>query len=88
MDQQGDAGTGGFETRPYTLVFPGPRLLVWCLTNTVMNLRGHFGCRQGAMTCRGGFQTRPSGVHHARNSNAADGEKDQQITMRINRTGS
>ena len=68
MDQQGDAGTGGFETRPYTLVFPGPRLLVWCLTNTVMKMRGHFGCRQGAMTS--------SGVHHARKSNAADGQKD------------
>ena len=28
-----------------------------------------------------------SGLHHTRKSNAADGEKDQQITMRINRTG-
>ena len=30
-----------------------------------------FCCRQGAMTS--------SGVHHARKSNAADGEKDQHI---------
>ena len=57
--------------------------LVWCLTNTVMKLRGHFGCRQGAMTCRGGFQTRPCGVHHARKSNAADGQKAPQIRKRI-----
>ena len=57
--------------------------LVWCLTNTVMKLRGHFGCRQGAMTCRGGFQTRPCGGHHARKSNAADGQKDPQIHNRI-----
>ena len=59
------------------------RGLVWCLTNTVMKMRGHFGCRQGAMTCRGGFQTRPCGVHHARKSNAADGQKDPQIRNRI-----
>ena len=58
-------------------------VLVWCLTNTLMKLRGHFGCRQGAMTCRGGFQTRPCGVHHARKSNAADGQKDPQIRKRI-----
>ena len=83
MDQQGDAGPGGFETRPYTLVFPGPRLLVWCLTNTVMKMRGHFGCRQGAMTCRGDRRSPPSGVHHARKSNAADGQKDPQIHKRI-----
>ena len=38
-------------------------------------LRGHFGCRQGAMTS--------SGVHHARKSNAADGQKDPQIRKRI-----
>ena len=57
--------------------------LVWCLTNTVMKMRGHFGRRQGAMTCRGGFQTRPCGVHHARKSNAADGQKDPQIHNRI-----
>ena len=75
MGQQGDAGTGGFETRPHTLVFTGPRLLVWCLTNTLMNLRGHFGRRQGAMTS--------SGVYHARKSNAADGQKDPQIHNRI-----
>ena len=50
-------------------------LLVWCLTNTLMKLRGHFGCRQGAMTS--------SGVHHARKSNAADGQKDPQIRKRI-----
>ena len=57
--------------------------LVWCLTNTVMKLRGHFGRRQGAMTCRGGFQTRPCGRYHARKSNAADGQKDPQIRKRI-----
>ena len=50
-------------------------MLVWCLTNTLMKLRGHFGCRQGAMTS--------SGVHHARKSNAADGQKDPQIRKRI-----
>ena len=49
--------------------------LVWCLTNTLMKLRGHFGCRQGAMTSSGG--------HHARKSNAADGQKDPQIHKRI-----
>ena len=53
--------------------------LVWCLTNTVMKMRGHFGCRQGAMTCRGGFQTRPCGVHHARKSNAADGQRTRRF---------
>ena len=57
--------------------------LVWCLTNTLMKMRGHFGCRQGAMTCRGGFQTRPCGRYHARKSNAADGQKDPQIRKRI-----
>ena len=41
----------------------------------VMKLRGHFGCRQGAMTSSGG--------HHARKSNAADGQKDPQIRKRI-----
>ena len=34
-------------------------LLVWCLTNTVMKMRGHFGCRQGAMTCRGDRRSPP-----------------------------
>ena len=38
------------------------------------------------MTCRGDLRS-PQGGYHARKSNAADGEKDQQITMRINRTG-
>ena len=51
------------------------QILVWCLTNTVMKMRGHFGRRQGAMTS--------SGVHHARKSNAADGQKDPQIRNRI-----
>ena len=27
---------------------------------------------QGAMTCRGGFQTRPCGVHHASKSHCID----------------
>ena len=53
----------------------GVIVLVWRLTNTVMKLRGHFGCRQGAMTSSGG--------HHARKSNAADGQKDPQIHKRI-----
>ena len=35
------------------------RGLVWCLTNTVMKMRGHFGCRQGAMTCRGDRRSNP-----------------------------
>ena len=56
--------------------------LVWCLTNTVMKMRGHFGCRQGAMTSRGDLRS-PQGVHHARKSNAADGQKDPQIHNRI-----
>ena len=102
------------------------RRLVWCLTNTLTNLRvllavgcvalprvvpatgrvapcrqrnalaecpvrlirmvrcAGFRRRQGAMT--GATGGRPRGGHHARKSNAADGEKDQQITMRINRT--
>ena len=51
------------------------RRIVWCLTNTLMKLRGHFGCRQGAMTS--------SGQYHARKSNAADGQKDPQIRKRI-----
>ena len=46
-------------------------------------MRGHFGCRQGAMTCRGDRRSPPSGVHHARKSNAADGQKDPQIHKRI-----
>ena len=57
--------------------------LVWCLTNTLMKLRGHFGCRQGAMTCRGDRRSPLSGGHHARKSNAADGQKDPQICKRI-----
>ena len=32
---------------------PGGTVLVWCLINTLMKMRGHFGRRQGAMTCRG-----------------------------------
>ena len=49
--------------------------LVWCLTNTVTKMRGHFGRRQGAMTSSGG--------HHARKSNAANGQKAPQIRKRI-----
>ena len=56
--------------------------LVRCLTNTVMKMRGHFGRRQGAMTSRGDLRS-PQGVHHARKSNAADGQKDPQIRKRI-----
>ena len=65
--------------------------LVWCLTNTVMKLRGHFGCRQGVLRLRfakpvlslvEGLRT-SSGGHHARKSNAADGQKDPQIHNRI-----
>ena len=67
----------------WSLLHPMVVKLVWCLTNTVMKMRGHFGCRQGAMTCRGGFQTRPCGRYHARKSNAADGQKDPQIHKRI-----
>ena len=33
--------------------------LVWCLTNTLMKMRGDFGCRQGAMTCRGDRRSPP-----------------------------
>ena len=57
--------------------------LVLRLTNTVMKLRGHFGRRQGAMTCRGDRRSPPSGGHHASKSNAADGQKDPQIRNRI-----
>ena len=65
--------------------------LVWCLTNTLMKLRGHFGCRQGVLrlrfatlrTCRGDLRSPPSGGYHARKSNAADGQKDPQIRKRI-----
>ena len=60
----------------------GVIVLVWCLTNTVMKMRGHFGCRQGAMTSRGDLRS-PQGGHHARKSNAADGQKDPQIHKRI-----
>ena len=49
--------------------------LVLCLTNRFAKMRRIFRCRQGAMTS--------SGVHHARKSNAADGEKDQQICKPI-----
>ena len=52
----------------------GVIVLVWRLTNTVMKMRGHFGCRQGAMTCRGDRRSPLSGGHHARKSNAADGQ--------------
>ena len=68
MKRKAEHGCGG---NLYTPAQP----LVWCLTNTVMKMRGHFGCRQGAMTS--------SGVHHARKSNAADGQKDPQIRKRI-----
>ena len=75
-------GTGGhYRDRARDLC--RKRSLVWCLTNTVTKMRGHFCCRQGAMTCRGGFQTRPCGRYHARKSNAADGQKDPQIRKRI-----
>ena len=57
--------------------------LVWCLTNTLMNLRGHFGCRQGVLRLRCATLRTSSGVHHARKSNAADGQKDPQIRKRI-----
>ena len=40
--------------------------LVWCLTNMVMKMRGDFGCRQGAMTCRGDRRSPPSGRCQAR----------------------
>ena len=59
------------------------RLLVWCLTNTLMKMREHFGRRQGAMTCRGDRRSPLSGRYHARKSNAADGQKDPQIRKRI-----
>ncbi len=52
-------------------------------TNTLTKMRRNSCRRQGATTCRGGFQTRPCGQYHARRSNAADGEKDQQIRQRI-----
>ncbi len=38
---------------------PAAKVLRWCLTNTVMKMRGHFGCRQGAMTCRGDRRSPP-----------------------------
>ena len=60
--------------------------LVSCPVNSHGKMRRIFRCRQGAMTSRGDLRS-PQGVHHARKSNAADGEKDQQITMRIDRTG-
>ena len=74
----------GFSINQCTwLVSSGPSQLVWRLTNTVMKMRGHFGCRQGAMICRGDRRSPPSGGHHARKSNAADGKKDPQIHKRI-----
>ena len=45
--------------------------LVSCAVISWHKLRRIFRCRQGAMTSSGG--------HHARKSNAADGEKDKQI---------
>ena len=62
---------------------PPVRQLVWCLTNTLMKMRGHFGRRQGAMTCRGDRRSPLRGVHHARKSNAADGQKDPHLHKRI-----
>ena len=50
-------GTGGDQDRTQPLV--------WCLTNTVMKMRGHFGRRQGAMTSRGDLRS-PQGRYHAR----------------------
>ena len=38
------------------------------------------------MTSRGDLRS-PQGRHHARKSNAADAEKDQQIVVPIDRTG-
>ena len=76
-----------FRKKPATLLSHDARVgvkwtrkaLVSCLINTVMKMRGHFCRRQGAMTS--------SGVHHARKSNAADGEKDPQIHNGIYETG-
>ena len=36
---------------------------------------GIAGRRQSVMTCRGGFQTRPCGVHDAEKRNAANEEE-------------
>ena len=52
---------------------------VSCPVNSHDKLRRIFCRRQGAMTS--------SGRYHARKSNAADGKKDQQVVMRIHRTG-
>ena len=49
-------------------------------------MRGNLCRPQGAMTCRGGFQTRPWGVHHASKSNAVDDEKYPQIWKLIYET--
>ena len=38
-----------------------PPALVWCLTNTLMKMRGHFGRRQGAMTSRGDLRSPQGG---------------------------
>ena len=58
-------------------------LLVWCLTNTLMKMRGHFGRRQGVLRLRCATLRTSSGGYHARKSNAADGQKDPQIRKRI-----
>ncbi len=49
-------------------------------------MRGDLCRPQGVMTCRGGFQTRPCGVHHASKSNAADDEKAPRFVGGVNAT--
>ena len=44
------------------LVLEPLRRLVSCPAKSCDKLRRIVCCRQGAMTCRGGFQTRPCGV--------------------------
>ena len=69
------AGFKPAPTRSSTVIALRRRLPVSCPASSCDKLHRIFCCRQGAMTCRGGFQTRPCGGYHARKSNAADGKK-------------
>ena len=60
--------------------------LVSCVVNSRDKSRRIFRRRQGATTCRGDRRSPNDGGYHARKSNAADGEKDPQIMLRINQT--
>ena len=61
---------------------------VACNVQIGTKMRRTVGCRQGAMTGRDDWRSPClSGGYHARKSNAADSEKDQQIGLDLDVTG-